>query len=73
MIALSMQPIDWGLWGASIVLVVSAAGSFVTGKGKAQMGLGFMIVAAGVLTFAVGNFCASEIPGTARIGMAERP
>lgn len=53
--ALSMQPLDWGLMGASALLVLSAARTFSTGKGKAGFGLGTMIVAAFVFTFAIGR------------------
>lgn len=54
-LALSMQPLDWGLMGASALLVLSAARTFTTGKGKAGFGLGTMIVAAFVFTFAIGR------------------
>lgn len=53
--ALSMAPLDWGLCGAAILLAVFAARTFVTGEGKAQMGLGFMLVSAVVGTFAIGR------------------
>ncbi len=54
-LALSMSPIDWGLSGASILLLIFAARTFVTGKGQSQMGFGFMLVAAVVWTFAIGR------------------
>lgn len=53
--ALSMSPIDWGLSASAILLVVFAARTLVTGEGKAQMGCGFMFVAAVVGTFAIGR------------------
>lgn len=54
-LALSMSPIDWGLSGASILLLIFAARTFVTGEGKSQIGFGFMLVAAVVWTFAIGR------------------
>lgn len=54
-LALSMSPIDWGLSGAAILLLIFAARTFVTGEGKSQMGFGFMLVAAVVWTFAIGR------------------
>ena len=53
--ALSMSPIDWGLSASAILLVVFAARTLVTGEGKAQMGCGFMFVAAAVGTLAIGR------------------
>lgn len=53
--ALSMSPIDWGLSASAILLVIFAARTLVTGEGKAQMGCGFMFVAAAVGTFAIGR------------------
>ena len=53
--ALAMSPIDWGLSASAILLVIFAARALVTGEGKAQMGCGFMFVAAAVGTFAIGR------------------
>ncbi|MEE2941507.1 MAG: hypothetical protein VX460_14060 [Planctomycetota bacterium] len=53
--ALSMSPIDWGLSASAVLLVVFAARALVTGDGKAQMGCGFMFVAAAVGPFAIGR------------------
>ena len=53
--ALSMSPLDWGLSASAILLVIFAARTLVTGEGKAQMGCGFMFVAAAVGTFAIGR------------------
>lgn len=53
--ALAMSPIDWGLSASAILLVIFAARTLVTGEGKAQMGCGFMFVAATVGTFAIGR------------------
>lgn len=53
--ALAMSPIDWGLSASAILLVIFAARTLVTGEGKAQMGCGFMFVAAAVGTFAIGR------------------
>lgn len=55
LLALSMAPLDWGLCGAALLLVIFAARTFVTGQGKAQMGAGFTLVAAVVGTFAIGR------------------
>ncbi|MEL6427964.1 MAG: hypothetical protein AAFR54_02225, partial [Planctomycetota bacterium] len=53
--ALSTQPVDVALWGGLGLLVLSAVRAFVSGKGQAGMGLGFMIVASLVSTFAIGR------------------
>ena len=53
--ALPMSPIDWGLSASAILLGVFAARTLFTGEGKAQMGCGFMFVAAAVGTFAIGR------------------
>lgn len=53
--ALSMSPLDWGIHIAAFVLVIFAARSFVSGKGKAQMGAGFAFVAAVIWSLAIGR------------------
>lgn len=54
-LALSTEPIDIGLIAAAVLLLVFAARTFLSGKGQAQMGMGFMLVAAVVWTFAIGR------------------
>ena len=53
--AISLKPIDWGLMGASAILLISAGRTFVSGQGKSGMGLGFMIIASAVFIFAIGR------------------
>lgn len=55
MFAINMTPVQWGLSAAAVLMLVYAARTLVSGKGKAQMGLGFALVASVVWTFAIGK------------------
>lgn len=51
----TMTPVDWGITAAALLMLVYAARTFVSGKGKSQMGAGFAFVAAFVWTLAIGR------------------
>ncbi|MEM8713790.1 MAG: hypothetical protein AAGG01_22845 [Planctomycetota bacterium] len=53
--ALTMAPLDWAISIAALMMLLFAARSLVSGKGKSQMGLSFAVVAAAVWTFAIGR------------------
>lgn len=55
MFAIQMTPLDWGISAAAVLMLIFAARTFVSGKGRAQMGLGFALVASVVWTFAIGR------------------
>ncbi|QDV05941.1 hypothetical protein Poly30_14440 [Planctomycetes bacterium Poly30] len=53
--AIAMTPLDWGISIAALMMLLFAARSMVSGKGKSQMGLSFAVLAAVVWTFAIGR------------------
>lgn len=53
--AIAMTPIDWGISIAAFMMLLFAARTLVSGKGKSQMGLSFAVIAAVVWTFAIGR------------------
>ncbi|MEM1448860.1 MAG: hypothetical protein AAGI22_07090 [Planctomycetota bacterium] len=50
-----MTPLDWGITAAAALMLLYAARTFVSGKGKSQMGASFAFVAALVWTLALGR------------------
>ncbi len=54
-LSIAMAPIDWGISIAAIVMLIFAARTFVSGKGRSQMGASFAFVAATVWTLALGR------------------
>lgn len=57
--ALAMTSLDWGIQIAALVMLVYAARTFVTGKGKGQIGFGFAMFASVLWTLAIGR----HVPG----------
>ena len=62
MFAIQMTPLDWGISAAAVLMLIFAARTLVSGKGRAQMGLGFALVASVVWTFAIGRQLADFTP-----------
>lgn len=53
--AITMAPMDWGISIAALMMLLFAARTLVSGKGRSQMGLSFAVLAAVVWTFAIGR------------------
>lgn len=54
-LAVAMTPFDWGVSIAALMMLLFAARTMVSGKGRSQMGLSFAVLAAVVWTFAIGR------------------
>ncbi|MEM9802126.1 MAG: hypothetical protein AAGA20_17510 [Planctomycetota bacterium] len=54
-LASALTPLDWGITAGAVLILIYAARTFVTGKGKSQMGASFAFMASLVWTLAIGR------------------